>query len=209
MNDCRRSLQQVASLFHESSTRAAGYRKNGLRWNKTHESGSVFVIHFQGSMANTTENCQFTVNLGVYLPLADLNVNRDKPITETVISETMCTFRTRLETLIDDNDQWWTINNNIEDIAAELSALILPTAEFWFESYATPQQAIRTWQQQTSDEVQLGIEEPIAILMARTGQQREAEALFTRMLRFMQAERPRGEAYLRQLAASVGVTLPE
>jgi hypothetical protein len=207
MNDCRKSLNRVASLFHTDAAQPAGYRKHGLRWNKTHDSGSVFVIHFQGSMGNTTDDCRFTINLGVYLPLADLK--GDKTASEPVITETMCTFRTRLGTLIDGTDTWWTINENVEDIAGDLAPLMFPNAEPWFTSYATPEQAIQTWKATMTDQVQLGIEEPIAILMARTGQYEEAEALLMRMLRFMQAERPLGEASLRQLAASVGVTLPD
>ena len=141
-----RDVSPVAQSLH-AVLRPLGFKKNRARWNR--DSGPfVDVIDIQKGQVTR----DFTVNCGVFLPLAYTLVWGKAPA--KFISEVDCTVRSRIGALIDDHDLWWDIKEEtipqevIEDIVSKVEAYVLPFLDRMhsseaMEAYLIENQVIR------------------------------------------------------------------
>jgi hypothetical protein len=121
-----------------------GFKKQGRTFNRTVDTGINQVINFQSGqfplgdsyeIPGLRENLygKFTINLGVCVSeLYDILVSGK---TKTFFQEYDCQIRTRLPVLLYGKDQWWNLNDNINETSNEMITGLKTKGFAWLELF--------------------------------------------------------------------------
>jgi len=121
----------VASL-HQRHLKPLGFRKSGTTWIRPVE--WKHVINVQLSKWNSSEEAQFTVNLGI--SIEQLHAAAESLPLKGALKEYDCDVRARIGQLLPTKqDKWWTVRSDsvpevlADDVFTNIAQLALP----WFE----------------------------------------------------------------------------
>jgi hypothetical protein len=121
----------VASL-HQRYLKPLGFRKSGTTWIRPIE--WKHVINVQLSKWNSSEEAQFTVNLGI--SIEQLHAATESLPLTGALKEYDCDVRTRIgNLLLTKQDKWWTVkpDSDPEGLADDVFTNIAQHALPWFE----------------------------------------------------------------------------
>ncbi len=147
------SLDQIEnSVF--TTLKPLGFKKKGRTFNRQIEKGIFQVINFQAGpypigqhyeVPGLRENLygKFAANLGVCVH--DLYKLLHPTTSKTFYKDYDCQMRIRLGTLLKGREYWWTIANNVDDIAEEVSKGILTVGNKWFEGVDSKEKIIENF----------------------------------------------------------------
>ena len=131
-----------------------GFKKKGRTFNRETEKDIFRVINFQSGQYPIGQNYEvpglrenlygkFTINLGVCVD--SLYKFQSPTVNKTFYKEYECQIRTRLCNLTKGQDYWWTINNNVDDIAKELNEGLATAGLDWFAGVDTKEKIIKNF----------------------------------------------------------------
>lgn len=201
---CTHRQKALASLFHKKCLKADGFKKHHVTWNKTNESGFVYVVNFQNRFGNFADDCRMTVNLGVHLPI--LLEEWQEAKLGKYVKEYECNYRARLGVLTVGKDTWWTMRNELDELCLMLGDLYNRYALDWFTTYSSYESIIAWWQSlEENHQTAMGIGKTMACLFAKLGYEEEAKRLFEALIQRYQDERPRGMPNLVKTAMALGI----
>ena len=134
-----------------ATQKTIGFKKKGRTFNRETEKGIFQVINFQSGQYPIGQNYEvpglrenlygkFTINLGVCV--ASLYKFQSPTENKTFYKEYDCQIRTRLCNLTKEQDYWWTINNNVDDIAKEINEGLATAGRDWFAGVETKDKII-------------------------------------------------------------------
>ncbi len=147
------SLDQIEeSVF--TTLKPLGFNKKGRTFNRQTAKGIFQVINFQAGpypigqhyeVPGLRENLygKFAVNLGVCVD--GLYKLLHPTTSKTFYKEYECQMRIRLGNLLKGREYWWTIANNVEDIAEEVRKGILTVGNKWFEGIDSKEKIIENF----------------------------------------------------------------
>lgn len=126
MSESGRIVDTVTREALSKPLKADGYKKIGRTFHRA--SASVTrVVNVQASQGNAGDTGQFTINLGVSIPVVDNLVMKVVRERNMPVREHECTVRMRIGHLMPQhNDHWWKF-----DHATDLQALITEVQVSW------------------------------------------------------------------------------
>jgi hypothetical protein len=202
---CSKRLTRLATRLHQQCMKPSGFRKYGLTWNLKHETGIICVVNLQSHPYNVGSDCQFTVNLGVYVPLIGRCARFLKP--DSYMKEYHCDFRERLSLLVKSRDHWWRLSEDIQPVADELSETIETYVRPWFAQYDTYEAIGNTWQAARENRpIHYGMYDAMIRLFTNTGQKDQARVVAQEYLASLQDD-GRQVTRLLQWAGELGIPL--
>ena len=87
---------------------------------------------------------KFTVNLGVFVEEMYERTNPPRGA-EQVINDAHCCIRTRLSHITDNDDEWWSLTDHRDDLADDISALLLHVGIPFLQRFRTREQIVKDW----------------------------------------------------------------
>jgi hypothetical protein len=119
-----------------------GYKKNAYTWHKQ-DAEVVKVLNVQLSQWNTSDEAQFTVNLGVYH--AEFHALRGSAPPSKNLKEYECDVRLRIGDLMTGCDHWWCVasNKDNEEVAREFKDSIETRALPWLDGFGGLEDMLR------------------------------------------------------------------
>ena len=138
-------MAQVASSV-ATALKCAGFKKQRHTFNRIAEPGLVHVVNFQmGQFPIGAQEIpglrpnlygKFTVDLGVFV--SEVYETTQRSAVPSFVQEYACEFRVRLGELMRlPADKWWSLEDDVAKLSAELSENLRTRGEPWFASYAT------------------------------------------------------------------------
>jgi len=111
-----RRLRQILKNWIEPQLKTLGFKKRAYTYTRTLDE-VWWLIDIQRSRWNTSQRCEFTVNLGVYVPGFYAILRGEDPKRPTVPD---CVFNCRINKAMGiREDKWWTLH--ADDPAPNLS----------------------------------------------------------------------------------------
>jgi len=129
-------IKAAASLLHQGNLKPLGFRKSGNTWVRNLEWPQV--INIQLSQWNSSEEAQFTVNLGV--AIEELRTAGEGIPPKGDLKEHDCDVRSRIGALLPNKqDKWWSVTpgTNTDELVAEIWSLLEQFGMPWLESLTT------------------------------------------------------------------------
>jgi hypothetical protein len=210
-------VDQVQAALHDK-LRGLGFRKQARTFNRTTEDGLMQVVNVQMGahdppgttyIPGLRENLYgwFTVNLGVYVPeVARLHGGGEA---KGFVREYHCCVRDRLGPLGPERKDLWWRNDAVEEVVPDLLARLDRDGLPFLARFATRDAILREWKDKSENQSAGG--SPPRIVMAIILAERGDKAAATELLAAQAEERrnPGHPAYVRSLAARLGIALPE
>lgn len=112
-------LKGILRAWVDPCLKPLGFRKRAFSYSRPTDE-VWWVVNVQRSRWNTHEQCEFTINLGVYVPKVDA-LAFGRACRHPSIAR--CTLQTRLGMLPKGIDEWWTIRIDDEHPAQMDSAI--------------------------------------------------------------------------------------
>ena len=147
---------------------------------------------------------EFTVNIGVYVE--EMFERTSEPRNPGgVITDAPCNIRTRLSGITDNADQWWSLMEDIDDLASDVGALLLHVGVPFLQRFSSREQIVRDWIifNETERRLTQVARLDVAMVLLRNGDQAGARRLFRQHL--CRTELPHHAAYVRKLAGELGL----
>lgn len=147
---------------------------------------------------------KFTINIGVYVE--EMYGRTNPPRNPTgIIDDAQCSIRTRLSGVANDNDQWWSLTGDCDDLADEIGALLLHVGIPFRQRFSSREQIVRNWIKFNETERRLTqvARLDVAMVLLKNGDQDGARWLFQQHLG--RTELPHHAAYVRKLAGELGL----
>jgi hypothetical protein len=127
-----RRLRQILKSWVEPHLKTLGFKKRAFTYTRTLDE-VWWLIDIQRSRWNTSQRCEFTANLGVYVPGFYAILRGEDPKHPTVPD---CVFNCRINRVMGTReDKWWALYADISDpnlsdgvIGRELAAAIVNSA---------------------------------------------------------------------------------
>lgn len=209
-------VDRVQAALHEK-LRGLGFRKQGRTFNRTTEDGLVQVVNVQmgahdppgaAHISDLRESLYgwFTVNLGVYVPeVARFHGGGEA---KGFVREYHCCVRDRLGPLGPERKDLWWRNDAVEEVVPDLLARLDRDGLPFLARFATRDAILREWKDESENQ-SAGSPPRIvmAIILAERGQKAAARELLAAQAR--EKGNPGHPAYVRSLAARLGITLTE
>jgi Domain of unknown function (DUF4304) len=120
-----------------------GFKKKGRTFNRQTEDGIYQIINIQSGLVYSTLYGSFTINLGIMVKEIYELESYHKP--KDFYLEYECNIRKRLSNLINKNDLWWSISENIENTAKEIIEGIRVKGIEWLSALETREEIINNW----------------------------------------------------------------
>jgi hypothetical protein len=206
--------QVVASIA--PSLKARGFKKQRHSFNRVAEPGLVHVINFQmgqfppgaqeipGFRPNLSG--KFTVNLGVLV--AEVYEATQRTSVPSFVQEYSCEFRVRLGELMRlPSDQWWSLEEDVAKLSANLGENLRVLGEAWFALYATREAIVRIPERGAPPAgwpARAGV--ALAVMRMDRGERAEAQSLLRDYLaqELVQPRNPRHRDWVLELARRLG-----
>jgi hypothetical protein len=141
MSDIKEMIDLVIKNEFSETLKNSGYKKSGRNWKKKKENLLLFT-NLQASSFNTSEEGQFTLNLAIFFPEADMLKNgppsNDKP------HYTDCILQERIGRLIPDGgDIWWKVDKNTDliNLGRTIAEVWKTYGEKWLENLSDYEKA--------------------------------------------------------------------
>lgn len=147
---------------------------------------------------------EFTVNIGVHV--AEMFERTNPPHNPNrVIDDSHCDIRTRLSGITDNDDQWWSLIEDCDDVADDIGALLLHVGIPFLERFRSREQIVRDWISFNETERRLTsvARLDVAMVLLKNGDQNGARRLFQEHLG--RTKLPHHAAYVRELAVELGL----
>lgn len=147
---------------------------------------------------------EFTVNIGVYVEEMFERTNPPRN-PKRVIDDAHCSIRTRLSGITDDDDQWWSLAEDCDDLADDIGALLLHVGIPFLQRFSSREQIVRDWISfnETGRRLTQVARLDVAMVLLKNGDQDGARRLFQQHLG--STELPHHAAYVRELARELGL----
>ena len=147
---------------------------------------------------------KFTVNVGVYVKEMHERTNPSlNP--KRVINDAHCSIRTRLSGITDNDDQWWNLTENCEDIAKDIGALLIHVGIPFLGRFSSREQILRDWVRfnETERRITQVARLDVAMVLLKNGDPVGARRHFQQHL--SDTKLPNHAAYVRKLAVELGL----
>jgi hypothetical protein len=205
---CIRRQKALAALFHRTCLKPEGFTKRNATWNKPNENGFVYVVNLQNSFGNFADDCEVTVNLGVFFPILLPDWHREKIGKYIGPWDCIFPFQERLGVLAFGKDTWWKMSDEPDELCMMLEGLYKSYALDWFKTFSS-YESIIVWWKSLEEERQtvIGIGSPMARLFGKLGYKTEAKQLFEALIERYQDERPRSKPSFIKEAQELGIEL--
>lgn len=213
-SDYTKTFDKLQNIVHKE-LKAFGFIKKGRTHNKVVDEGIVHVINFQSGQYPIGDNYiipgiresyygKFTVNLGVFVN--DIyEVTQEQPAKE-FIPEYICQIRTRLPELTNNNDEWWTVDDNYIQVANEIIDELITDAFKWFDNFTDREKIIKSLQNKRIKNLYVRIGKLNAALIQIRIDRKKGEELFREHYKLSSKHKPHQE-YVVELAKKVGVDI--
>lgn len=147
---------------------------------------------------------EFTVNIGIYVEemFERTNATRNP---KRVIDDSHCSIRTRLSGVTDNDDQWWSLMGDCDDLADDIGALLMHVGISFLQRFSSREHIVRDWIKFNDTEQSLTqvARLDVAMVLLKNGDQDGARRLFQQQL--AKTELPYHAAYVRELAGELGL----
>jgi len=183
----------VASL-HQRHLKPLGFRKSGTTWIRPTE--WKHVINVQLSKWNSSEEAQFTVNLGISID--PLHAATEALPLKGALKEYDCDVRARIGQLLPTKqDKWWTVSPDIdpEGLADDVFTNLVKHALPWFEH-------LSSYEAVASEFLRQKIPFKAAIAYRLAG---DADSAATAMAQAIDQANPQVLPKLRRIAVAQGI----
>jgi hypothetical protein len=137
------AFKELLSRLQKEVLKSKGFKKSGNNFRIILLDGTSKIISFQRSTFNSSDECRFTINVGLYFQ-KDIN-NPDLRF-----KEFDCQVRTRVSGVSKryQGDHWWVLTEvtNLEKLYAELLQLMKEDILPWLDQFETRRDVIRVGQ---------------------------------------------------------------
>lgn len=209
-----KTLDKLQNLVHKE-LKVFGFSKKGRTHNKVVDEGIVHVINFQSGEFPVGDNYiipgfresyygKFTINLGVFV--SDIYEITQGQIMKDFIPEYICQIRTRLPELTNNNDDWWTVDDNYIQIAEKIAEELITVAFKWFDNFSNRDKIIKNLQNKRIKNLYSRIGKLNAALIQIKIDRSKGEALLREHYNLRSDHKPHQE-YVIELAKKVGVVI--
>lgn len=209
-------LDEVQGRLAELLT-PVGFARKGRAFKRETESGIFQIIALQAGRFELgpplpdpvkhwrPDNYgEFTVNIGVYVEEMFERTNPPRN-PKRVIDDAHCSIRTRLSGITDNDDQWWSLMEDCNDLADDIGALLLHVGIPFLQRFSSREQIVRDWISfnETDRRLTQVARLDVAMVLLKNGDRDGARRLFQQHLG--RTELPHHAVYVRKLADELGL----
>ncbi len=116
-----------------------GYKKDGQNFRLFETDGLCKIINFQKHPRNSSDKCQFIINVGIYF-------EKENPVSYKKFKEYECQIRERKGSRNSNVTEsgWWCLcqGTDIEELFSDIKRVLVTDVQEWFAAFSTKERTI-------------------------------------------------------------------